>query len=154
MRLQNTECLYCMKPRHVSRNHMRQTLFILLLFVCGASYSQKMSLEGHWRRIHAPVKNTTKDKVPMYGDFIFKSDSTFIMVGDSTAANSEIPSWNVGEELNGKWSHSKNSLCLKIQDLQIPLCYKVLKLSAKELVLINAGSGSGKMKFIRLYCIG
>jgi hypothetical protein len=129
---------------------MRQTLLILLLFVSGSSYGQKISLEGHWRRIHPSLKNVTKARAPKYGDFIFKRDSTFIIVGDSTAASSEISGWHVGEEMTGKWSHAKSSLCLQMEDYPIPLCYKVLVLTAKELVLVSAASGSGKMKFIRL----
>lgn len=78
---------------------MRKLLFsIFLLFVAGSTYGQNSHLEGHWRRI-APLRGSIPNEMkPQSGDFIFKRDSTFTLVGDTSTLNYHYPGWQADDK--------------------------------------------------------
>lgn len=131
---------------------MRLIAIIYFLFSQILSYSQRTNIEGHWRRID--LAQTFKDSSLHPGDFLLRSDSTFTMVGQDNISEMEIEGWHTGETIKGTWELSKSTLSLKIEDLRIPVGFKILRVTHKKMVFVFPSLRSTKMKFVRIKDFG
>jgi hypothetical protein len=126
---------------------MRLTIILSILLNQFISYGQKARVEGHWRRIDVAMES--KDTRVQNGDFLLNLDSSFTMVGNDSIKISES-GFYFGGTIRGRYIFSESILSLIIEDIEVPLRYKVLRLTTDELIFIHPAIKKTKAKFRRI----
>ncbi|RXK62186.1 hypothetical protein ESA94_04010 [Lacibacter luteus] len=129
---------------------MRVFISIIVSFVCTTSCNQEISIVGHWRPVDAFVQEQNgNSNVARFRDLILNNDSTFILVGlDQQPKQSE--GWNNTGTLKGKWSLTNGILSLLIDEVPLPVKFKVIKLTNREMVIENEHMKSVESKLMRV----
>ncbi len=78
------------------------------------------------------------------------ADSTFIIKGLDSTSDTTLSGWNVDQTMKGKWTLVKKLLSFWLEDVRMPLTYKVVKLSEEELIFIYTGSKGTQIKYKRI----
>src|SRR5688572_25761787 len=135
----------------VSRNHMRLFLFATILMSITSEISaQTSSIIGHWRRLDVYQEDSSADK-QLTGDFIFKADSTYVVVGTEFQPPRDKPGWHFSGNFTGKWEMpKKKQFNLYVNEKTVPLVYKIKKLSKVDLHFQTSGKGFPVSKYKRL----
>jgi hypothetical protein len=132
---------------------MKQSFFlIVLVMVASALYGQTPNFIGQWRRLDLySEKDSLNKQVQRSGDLMISSDSTFTIIGDDSQPASQGSGWHTGGTMKGKWRiRGKNQLDFFIDDVPIPVVYKIRRLNKTELHLRSNFKNSPVLRLRRL----
>ena len=115
-------------------------------------YGQMSNIIGQWRRLDLfQEKDSLTKQVQWSGDLIISADSTFTIIGDENQEALQISGWHTGGKMNGTWKmSSKAQLDFFIDDLTIPVVYKIRRLNKTELYLQSNFKSAPIMKLRRV----
>src|SRR5689334_3140421 len=117
---------------------MKQFIFVTILAIAACPLaSRSQTIVGEWRRtdIHQMVDTSNLQK-RKFGDWVFGSDSTFILIGYDNGNLDTIPGWHSGGTVKGTWRiKEKERLELYEEGFPYPLTYQITLLTNDQLYL-------------------
>lgn len=129
---------------------MRIFYSIIIFLFWITSCNQRIEISGHWRP--ADVFQETRHlniDTTLPRDLILNSDSTFISVGLAQQP-AKTEGWSNEAIQKGKWSFAGGILSLTIQDVSLPIKFKVLKLTKEEIIMESEKMKSVELRLMRI----